>query len=123
VFEWRKTAHPLDESAKSLAGILEDQRRAGFKAVMTLQQGPGEEAGHVFGLANVHSDVQGLIQEHRDRFEIRMLLGWSLCHRSLLLGWQPGNASTMFFSLIITPQVYSAPGRRQGAAPLRYAAP
>jgi hypothetical protein len=94
VFGWRKTAHPLDESAKSLAGILEDQRRAGFKAVMTLQQGPGEEAGHVFGLANVHSDVQGLIQEHRDRFEIRPPLRWFRHGSSLPGGKQRSESAT-----------------------------
>src|SRR5262249_60382234 len=105
--------YPLDEQAESLTGILEDQRRAGFEAFMPLKEGFREEACQMPSFANVNTDVEGFVQQQRDGFEVSTL-GSSFSHGSFLLGWQPGNAHTMFFGLIITAQVYSTPGRRQG---------
>ena len=54
---------------------------------MALQQRFREKACDVFCFADVNSNVQGLIQEHGDRFEVSMLYG-SLRHSALLLPWR-----------------------------------
>src|SRR5712692_2182455 len=77
-------ADPLDEQAEALAGILENERWAGLEAVMPRKQGLREEASHVFSLANVNADIQGLIQQHRNRFEVWMCM-CSFGHGAVLL--------------------------------------
>src|SRR6266568_1055270 len=54
---------------------------------MALQQRFREKACDVFCFADVNSNVQGLIQEHGDRFEVSMLYG-SLRHSASLLPWR-----------------------------------
>jgi hypothetical protein len=70
VFKRAVAADPLEEQAEALTGILEHQRWAGLEAVMTCEQGRREKARHVLVLADVNADIQGLMQQQRNRGEI-----------------------------------------------------
>src|SRR5260370_18748786 len=97
LFKGNVISHALDQHAKPLTRIVKDEGWTGFKALMTIQQGLGEEACNVFGFANVHPDVQRLIGEHRNHSEVWMLVFCWVSHCSWLLECKQVNASAIFF--------------------------
>src|SRR3989440_2441994 len=93
LFQRSKAACPLHEHAKPLARIFKHERRTGLKAIMTLKERLGEEACDMGPFADVNTNIQGLIQEQRNCFEVRTL-SRLLCHRSPLLRWRQAHART-----------------------------
>jgi len=73
VLKRRKALYPLHERTEALSRVLEGERWTRLKALMALEKGGRDKAGHMLQLADIDADVQGLMLEKRYGLEIGTL--------------------------------------------------
>src|SRR5579884_412766 len=68
--QWDIAADAINQRAKPFARVVKGQGRAALKALVPTEQRGGDEACHMGLFADVHSDVQRLVAQHRNNLEI-----------------------------------------------------
>src|SRR5262249_1157376 len=69
--QWDVAAYAVNQATKALTGIAEGQSGTTLKALMSLQEGCGDEACNVGLFSNINPDIQGSVCQHGQRLEVR----------------------------------------------------
>jgi hypothetical protein len=57
ILKRRKALYPLEEGAEALSRVLEGKRWTRLKALMALEKGGRDKAGHMLHLTDIDADV------------------------------------------------------------------